>query len=176
MDKQKLALPKIEQIAFYTNDIDNAKLMYGQMYGVKDWKEDIVTARGRVWCPTGGEFGNGGYELGVVNVAHLCFNYDLGFELELIKYESGMNWHANGRRIGDIFPSHMAYHVEDMQKEVKRYEGAGLRVAQEVKTLSHTNEYLLTTGRKYHYVIFDSRNVLGFDLKLIKRIENGERS
>lgn len=160
-----MLLKKIEQIAFHTNDIDHTKDQYYPL-GIRKWESDIVTAKGTLHIS---EYGDTEIRE-ITNVARLEFNYDMEVELELIQYLAGDNWHSYQRRTG-TFQSHMSYHVEDMQFEVQRLKNAGLRVIQEVKTLSHTNPHLLQNGRKYHYVIFDSRDKLGFDLKLIKRIE-----
>lgn len=165
-----MLLKKIEQIAFSTCDIDYSKRQYEPL-GITQWESDIVTAKGTLH--TYSQYGEEGTRE-IINVARLEFNYDMEVELELIQYLAGDNWHNFQGRKG-MFQSHMSYHVEDMPSEVQRLKSAGLRVIQEVKTLSHTNPYLLKTGRKYHYVIFDSRNQLGFDLKLIKRIEKDDQ-
>ena len=45
----------------------------------------------------------------------------------------------------------------------------GIKVAQEVFTKSHTNP-VIAGKRKYNYVIFDTKEILGVDLKFIVRI------
>ena len=63
--------------------------------------------------------------------------------------------------------------AEEKLQEIKsKMLQLGYKVAQEVLTDSHTNEYLLQQKRKYHYVIFNTREEFGFDVKLIVRIEN----
>jgi hypothetical protein len=165
-------LPKFDQVAFYVPSIEDAKRNY-RILGCTEWTDDVVTAVGTV-----------GKEKDCTNVARLAFNYQLNTELELIRYSAGRNWHqeANGRpHVGEdgscaaAFMSHMSYHVENMYDEVSRLTKFGFKVVQDVKTISHTNQYLLSTGRKYNYVIFDTRAMLGFDLKLIKRLESKEQ-
>lgn len=157
--------PKFEQIAFYTPDMEAAKKQYA-LLGCKYWTEDIVTAKGQV-----------GQTKDVINVAHLAFNYDLGTELELIRYEAGINWHNIERRVeGDgncvaSFLSHMSYHVDDMAAEQSRLVKLGFRLIQYVQTISHTAQHLKENRRTYKYAIFDTRRALGFDIKLIERIE-----
>lgn len=165
---------KFEQVAMYVPHIDEAKHQYYKQFGITDWKEDTVTATG--WIGINNNDVRSKLCL-MTNVARLAFNYDLGFELELIHYVAGKNWHHERGRIdehGDCskaFASHMSYHVEDMEGAIVKFEKSGLKVIQNVTTISHTNPYLLEKKRKYNYAIFDSRELLGFDLKLIKRIE-----
>lgn len=166
---QKL-FPKFEQIAFYTPNIEASKDVYRYL-GCKTWMDDTVTARGRVGQREQKEPNT------IINVATLAFNYDLGIELELIKYNAGMNWHRKAGRIEDDghcsvpFLSHMAYHTEGMADEKKRLLNSGFHIVQDVRTISHTSVPLMESGRRYNYVIFATRDVLGFDVKVIERIE-----
>lgn len=68
------------------------------------------------------------------------------------------------------------YHMDKdtMDSEITRFQRAGLRIIQEMWTVSHTNLNLLKSGKKYRYVVFGSRDSLGFDLKLIQGIEKRE--
>ncbi len=65
----------------------------------------------------------------------------------------------------------MSYHVKDIAAEEIRLGAMGFHVAQRVETVHHTSPYLCKIGRKYKYTIFATRNLLGFDLKLIQRVE-----
>ncbi len=160
--------PKFDQIAFYVPDMDAAKKAYRAL-GCTDWTDDIVTAQGKIGIVKDSRK--------QVNVAHLAFNYQLGIELELIQYKAGNNWHQVGGRVDEVnhcshpFASHMSWHTEDIKVERSAFESKGLQVVQDVLTLSHTNPHLVANGRKYRYIIFDSRNLIGFDLKLIQRVE-----
>lgn len=166
----------IQQVAFYVPDMDRAKQAYRAL-GCKTWTDDIVTAQGKVHDGTFDDNGQIKWPKTIINVAHLAFNYELGTEIELIHYSAGANWHfAKGRIDADgqcsvPFASHMSYHVDDMPGEVLKFTRAGLRVIQDVRTVSHTNPYLVKNGRRYNYVVFDSRGILGFDVKLIKRLD-----
>jgi hypothetical protein len=68
--------------------------------------------------------------------------------------------------------SHVAWHVENADEVSHRLSERGFVVAQEVRTVKHTNPYLLERNRTYRYVIHEGRGQLGFDLKLIQRIES----
>jgi catechol 2,3-dioxygenase-like lactoylglutathione lyase family enzyme len=157
--------PKFEQVAFYVPDMEGAKARYRAL-GCREWVNDTVTAIGKVGVKEQREADT------TINVANLAFNYDLGTELELIQYVAGDNWHEHrGTDLTRPFLSHMSYHVEDMAGEQNRLERAGFKTIQNVRTISHTNEHLLNIRRKYQYVIFDTRDLLGFDVKLIRRLE-----
>lgn len=154
-------MKKMEQVAIATENPE--KLIEALITaGVtsENWVRDTVTAEGTVF----------GEE--TVNVANLYFNYDLGFELEILKYREGKNWHEKRKPVdGSNFLSHMGRHVDslEMARIKKDMELKGIGIAQEVYTLNHENP-AIKGKRKYHYVVFDSRGVLGFDLKLIERI------
>jgi hypothetical protein len=70
--------------------------------------------------------------------------------------------------------SHLGMHctAEELDAFRRKFADMGIRVAQEVFTESHTNPFLLEQKRKYQYVIFDTRDILGADLKFIVRREN----
>ncbi len=150
---------KIEQVAFATKDtkalIDIFKTM-----GLKDWADDEVKATGFVFGVAG------------ENKAELHFNYDFGFELEILNYLEGPNWHEKRNSANDpIFLSHLGLHVEkeELKKIANTMKTLGIGIAQEVYTDSHTNPAVKGIKR-FHYVVFDSQEKLGFDLKLIERI------
>lgn len=167
----------IEQIAYFVKggraELDAAKENFKAL-GCVNWTDDTVTAKGTVFgVPVKKSVGN------------LSFCYDIpGVELELLNYAEGKNWHQerlvemnNTEKAGvkvdfanNIFLSHMGYHVDDAVAEASRL---GYPIAQELFTQEHTNEYLTTgkgAGRKYHYIVFDTVKELGFDLKIIQRI------
>lgn len=165
------ALDRIEQVAMYVPDMDAAKASYARL-GMTTWHDDTVTGVARV---RSGRDRNDFSQR--ENKALLSFNYDLGIEFELIRYIDGDNWHQQAGRINRDgscerpFSSHMSYHVEDVDAARRVVAAAGFDVAQEVQTIGHTNPYLIEKGRKFHYVVFNSRHLLGWDIKLIKRIE-----
>ena len=156
---------KIEQIAFGCKNPEKVIQLLSAL-GLKNWICDVVIATGTI-------FGQPG-----TNKAHLYFNYDLGFELELLKYDNGLNWHEardSNCYEGEPFLSHLGYHVSEKElsnvKAIMKIQN--IPIIQEVFTNSHTNK-AIKGRRKYHYVIFDTRSLYGFDLKLIKRIVLGE--
>jgi len=96
----------------------------------------------------------------------------MGFEFEVLTYLDGDNWHQ--RRSADStfpFQSHMGLHATaEVIDQIKAdMADIGCGIAQEVYTTSHTNP-VIAGKRKYHYVVFDSKEKIGFDLKLIERI------
>lgn len=155
---------RIEQIAIGCKNPKEIMQNLREVLGIKDWINDQVIAKGSV-------FGENNYS----NCADLNFNYELGpFEFELLKYESGINWHSHPKQDGcdgETFLSHLGIHIDDPDEFNRITSNLSKRfeVAQDVTTTSHTNEEI-KDKRRYHYVIFDSRKALGFDLKLIQRL------
>lgn len=156
----------IEQVALKVPDLERAQSLFATVMGADVWHEDRVTATGTV-APCSGT---------VQSVAQLRFNYQVGpFELELLKYEDGPNWHEE--RTDAAIPyglSHMGLHVGpdvDLDGVVARMEAQGYAVAQRLRTRSHTNP-AISGKRWYSYVIFDTHGDLGFDLKLIQRLNS----
>ncbi len=163
---------KIEQIAIASKDPLALITALNAVFGLKEgsWVHDLVTAQGKVF----------GVE--AINVAQLHFNYDLGFELEVLRYEAGNNWHNQRNKHPNedqeedwLLPnvlSHIGFHVTEIEMVDWRNKmlRLGFNIAQDVTTISHTNP-AIAGKRKYRYVVFDSIDKLGFDLKLIQRID-----
>jgi len=157
---------KIEQIAIATDDVDGVMVELAKMdssfagcflggYDLTKWITDSVTTSGKVH----GDYGN--------TEADLYFHYESGIEFEILDYKSGPNWHKSAGRSG-TFMSHIGMHVDEMP------ENLPFEIIQDVRTVDHTNSKLLETGRRYHYRIYNTRGLFGFDLKLIMRIEKGD--
>jgi len=148
----------VDQVAIYSPNPEKLLNLLRDL-GCDEWFHDRVHAHGEVFESESG------------NVADLAFNYQLipGVEFEVLHYREGDNWiEANGvDHINGL--SHLGVHVEDLDGAVRFMEARGFKIAQEVKTESHTNPHI-ANSRRYEYVIFDSREHLGFDLKLIKRL------
>lgn len=156
---------KIEQIAIAPKNPELAKTLL-KMIGANSWITDTVKARGLVY----GEPGD--------NVANLHFNYDLGenLEFEILDYREGPNWVAEGEAFGSV--CHLGMHVtgEELGDWFEFFHQNNIGIAQQVETQEHTNDFLIETGRKYKYVIFDTRALIGVDLKFIVRVENANRT
>ncbi len=149
---------KIQQVALCPRDPAKAHALL-QKIGLTEWVRDQVVANGEVF----GEDGE--------NQANLSFNYEAfdGKELEVLEYVQGDNW-MSGRT---PTVSHLGMHCTEAELDEWKafFKAEGIEIAQEVFTQSHTNEFLVKNGRKYHYCIFDTREILGTDLKFIVRIE-----
>lgn len=159
---------KIEQIAISPKSPTHAKTLLKEL-GAEHWISDIVRARGEV-------FGDPSE-----NIAELQFNYQLAadgssLEFEILDYQSGDNWVEQSAGKGSVV-THLGMHVKD-EAELEEWRdffaARGIPVAQEVDTQEHRNDFLIETGRKYRYVIFDTREILGVDLKFILRREPGD--
>lgn len=148
----------IEQIAIVPKDPVAAKALLADI-GAVEWAEDHVVATGKV-------FGKEG-----TNEADLSFNYDIfgGKEFEVLNYTTGPNWMDAPTR-GRNSVSHLGMHcsAEELVKWRAFFTERGIHVAQEVFTDSHTNP-VIAGKRWYNYVIFDTKDILGVDLKFIVR-------
>jgi hypothetical protein len=149
---------KTDQIAYYCSNSRSEEFLKRSLgLADKEWIRDTVTGMSSVW---GGQPQK--------NIGELQFNYDLGIEVEILRYTSGPFWHESVNFSSEPFISHVGAHLEDGE-EFPAF--AGCRLAQETFTVSHTSEYLTTgaaAGRLYHYKIFELRR--GNYFKLIKRI------
>jgi hypothetical protein len=153
----------IEQIALCPPNPAKAKILLSEL-GLNEWVDDHVVADGRVFGQSGS------------NEADLAFNYqntregNKPLELEVLHYTTGPNWMA-GR---PPMVSHLGMHCtsEELEQFRRKFADMGIGIAQEVFTRTHTNPFLLEQKRKYQYVIFDTRDILGTDLKFIVRREN----
>ena len=152
----------IEQIAIAPRDPVKAKELLKAL-GAEQWAEDHVVAVGTV-------FGKP-----VQNGADLSFNYDLGAakEFEVLNYTTGDNWlaHQSDQEETNCV-SHLGMHctAEELTRWRAFFSDRGIRVAQEVLTRSHTNP-VIDGKRTYNYVIFDTKFILGVDLKFIVRMD-----
>lgn len=152
----------IEQVAIATKNPGALKQAL-RLIGLTEWATDQVVTDGEVFhrAVTGTK-------------AELNFNYQLGpFEFELLTYENDHdNWLGEHGQYTGL--SHLGLHVPDIDTACAKLLAAGYRVAQEVRTISHTNPHI-KDSRRYRYMILDTREQFGFDLKLIQRIMLPER-
>lgn len=147
---------KIEQIAIHPRNAEKAIALLSDM-GLSEWARDHVCAEGQVFGTAAG------------SEADLAFNYDAaagGLEFEVLDYTAGKYWmsrHGNST-------SHLGMHVsaEELVSWREFFSVRGINVAQEVNTFSHTNP-VIAGKRVYNYVIFDTRDILGVDIKFIVR-------
>lgn len=136
--------------------------------GMTDWAHDLVVAQGSV-----------GADAGQTNVGALAFNYQAGdigkpVEFEVLQYQAGENFVDRAKSITDsaAITTHFGMHVDEVQLSIVRriMSRYSIRTSQEVETVSHTNP-VIRDSRRYKYVIFATRDLLGIDLKFIVRKE-----
>lgn len=154
---------RIEQIALCPTNPTLARQLLADL-GLTEWFLDNVHATGVVRGASG------------ENHALLSFNYQAGtgmdkdaakpLELEVLHYTAGNNWMLKSPNT----VSHLGMHVSDEKLEEFRayFYSKGIGIAQEVDTLAHTNP-AIKDSRRYHYAIFDTKDILGVDLKFIVR-------
>lgn len=146
----------IEQVAICPIDT-TAAIELLEALGATEWAQDHVCAAGKVFDVDGS------------NEANLAFNYQLGVkEFEVLEYTTPNNWMNGIERHNSV--SHLGMHcTEEELAEFKQFFSArGITIAQEVHTQSHTNP-VIDGKRLYHYCIFNTKDILGTDLKFIVR-------
>lgn len=156
---------KLDQIAFYAHNDEEAQAIKNTLgLADKTWVED--TAIGTALFPFGGG-------TPAKCEAYLQFNYDLGMEVEILRFKGDFNWHAfwNEAQYYDNggFISHLGFHLEEGEPFPEHNEAP---LVQELWTNSHTNPYLVEKKRTYHYRIHDARKTHGAFLKYIRRVHN----
>lgn len=169
---------QIQQIALSIPDAQRAQDFLAKI-GLTEWFHDHVVARGYVFKDD--PYKGSNHEQ--VNEADLRFNYQAGngadegaskpLELEILDYRSGDNWISENTCQDDAHDnqvSHLGMHVsaEELVQWRDFFAAEGVQVAQEVNTESHTNP-VIKDSRRYNYVIFDTRGIIGVDLKFIVR-------
>jgi len=155
---------KLDQIAYYAHTEAQSNEIKKAM-GLLDaeWIED--TAQGSVGTMRWSGAWEEGYSKG-----HLRFNYDLGIELEILTYESGIHWHVDKPEFmeRETFLSHVGFHMDKGEEVPAHVKEAG-KLVQVMDTDKHTNAYIVQKERTYHYEIYSMP--YGPDLKYIWRIE-----
>lgn len=148
----------IEQVAIVPPNPEKA-IAFLKELGAVDWSKDHVCAAGKV-------FGEEG-----ANQADLAFNYDIlgcAKEFEVLNYTDGGNWMDKHGPSASHFGMHVS--ADELVLWREWFSARGIYVAQEVMTSSHTNP-VIAGKRTYNYVIFDTRNILGIDMKFIVRLD-----
>ena len=160
---------EFEQVAIATRSKDTQSRILGFLkhMGYEDQAHDRVIAKGTVRAAPS--------KLPVENRAHLGFVYGfIPHEFEVLHYVpgEGPHWLAsylphNG---APIF-SHVGAHVDDVDEATKTWVSQGFSIVQQVETVSHTNPFLIENGRTFRYAVVGTRQLLGFDIKFIQRLE-----
>ena len=152
---------QFQQIAINPPDPIAARKLLADM-GATEWAEDHVTAVGEV------------FDLPTVNEADLAFNYELfepaKGEFEILTYTKGESWiNTDGGRAGSV--THLGAHctAEELKRWRAFFAQRNIGIAQQVFTQSHNNP-AIAGKRWYNYVIFDTKAILGVDLKFIVRL------
>jgi hypothetical protein len=164
---------RVEQIALCADNSVRARNFLADL-GLSEWHHDTVVARGSVFT-----------EKDCENTAHLAFNYQAGngsdsgagkpLELEILDYVEGDNWMEVSRESGETGQfgavSHLGMHVteEELTGFDLVMQKHDIKIAQRVVTQSHTNP-VIKDSRRYKYVIYDTRFLIGVDLKFIVRL------
>lgn len=164
-----MGLLKIDQLAFAAySDEDEAAIKKQLRLTEANWVEDWVVASGYV---RGGR-APGAPRADSSNTAKLLFNYDLGLEVEILRYVSGPNY----LEAAGVKPCHLCHIGAHVEKGMEIPQGlkdftVGAPIIQQVETEQHTNPFLVETGRRYRYTIYDTQALFGTFFKVIERLE-----
>jgi hypothetical protein len=142
---------RIDQVSYYCATPKSADLLKEDIKIPDDrWIKDMVTATSRVAL--------NGIIKHDINVAELQFAYDLGMEIEIIRYISGPHWHQDNKNYNSSLPflSHIGAHLDDGENfpDMRHWQ-----LVQETVTASHTSKFLTDPvsagyGRRYHYRVY----------------------
>lgn len=105
------------------------------------------------------------------NEARLAFNYTAlthAQEFEVLHYLNTANWMEKHGPSASHFGMHVKAH--ELEEWKAFFADRNIKIAQEVRTMQHSNA-AISGKRWYHYCIFDTRAILGIDLKFIVRLE-----
>lgn len=150
------------QLAIYHPE-PNAAIRFLSGIGFNDWHRDSAKLKGLL--VTGGSMRQ--TEIS----AEMVFNYQIlnGRELEFVSYLN----HPHPRYGREVAPfiSHLSAYVEDVQKSAEDIESEfGMIPFHRFDTGNHTNPRV--AGKKFfREAIYQTRQKLGFDLKLIEKVE-----
>lgn len=156
---------KMDQIAYYCHDL-YAETLLKEFLGLEHapWILDRVEASSTIR----------NFITPIVNFAELQFNYDLGVEVEILRYvDDSPSWHEkNPLRNHKSFQSHIGVHLDD-DEAFPDHKVANYDLVQETFTYKHTSKYLTDPsspgfGRKFHYRIYEISP--GSYIKFIRRI------
>lgn len=149
---------QFHQVAIFTADRDAAVEKY-EALGYNNWVFDDADLLGVL----NGE--------PVITKARMAFNYDIfPGELEFLEYR-GPNRHSlEGRDGTQPFISHMSTYVEDVfAASMILYREAGILPYHKFVTANNTNP-AVAGKKRFVECIYDYRDVLGYDLKLIQKV------
>lgn len=149
---------KFHQVAIYSGDVFKSVDQWKSL-GYENWSYDEAILSGNEWGKLGSK------------QAVMAFNYDiLPNELEFVHY-SAPTRHLQDERDGNPpFLSHMSVMVEDVVWETLRiFNRYGISPYHRFTTREHTNP-AVKGKKRFKEAIYDMRDMIGFDLKLIQRV------
>ena len=169
---------RIEQIAFYSDTSKNTqelKKTICRTLGTEGaWSVDDVDCEGVLISPSNPNSVQRVFSLASEDylVQHirpalrLHYSYEVGtFEYEILESVEGVCCQS---RLEPFAVSHFGVHVASVGSEVLYFlDRQGILPLTLIKTLKHTNPAVGTNH--YWYAILATKNLLGFDLKLIER-------
>lgn len=169
--KNKSTWPEFHQVAIHVPE-DHHELAVNmlRMMGHLEWIEDEADLVGETWNPFTGEYVQSEIH------GHMSFNYSMlaGRELEIISYTGDSHHKLSGteERNPNGFISHMSVNSNDAERQsaaiIERFDG-DVRVVHRFETFNHRNP-AIAGKRRFKEVVLGTRNIIGFDVKIIERL------
>lgn len=155
---------KFHQVAMYCPDGVGEAVKSYRSIGYDEWSHDMASLRGLL--KVDGSWNE------IETTAQMAFNYQaLPMELEFLKYHGGQHRHRERERLSAIpFISHMSVHVASVKDQMELMKSVyGMEPYHVFVTDEHTNQ-AVRNHKRFIECIFDTRDVLGYDVKCIERI------
>lgn len=159
---------QFHQVAIFCPRGADAAVAHWEELGYDNWIEDNAELKGLLM-----NHHTGGYEE-TVTKARMLFNYDImPMELEFLEYYGPSRWQVEQNMGVDPFISHMSVYVDDVIAETQRLVGLlGKKPFHRFITQNHSNPGVVGKKR-FIESIFDTRDFLGYDTKLIQKVDWG---
>jgi hypothetical protein len=174
MLEQKATIGKLEyqfhQVAMYYPTFEQAIKAMSMWVGMgHEFAEDAATLRGAT--KTGVDADGWAEWKKSVTQAHMFFNYTImPMEFEVLHYSAGDHRYTQPGFGGDPFLSHFSVYTENLEREAGELAGVlGFGPYYKFTTEGHTNPRV--KGKKrFTETIFDTRSLIGADLKFIQKV------
>lgn len=173
MLEQKATVGKLEyqfhQVAMYYPTFEQAREAMAMWNGMgHEFAEDAATLRGVT--QTGEKDGWAEWTKSVTQ-AHMFFNYTvMPMEFEVLHYSAGDHRYSQPGFGGDPFLSHFSVYTENLEREAGELADVlGFGPYYRFTTEGHTNPRV--KGKKrFTETIFNTRSLIGADLKFIQKV------
>lgn len=159
----------IDQLSLAPNNPAAAKALLSEMDAqTTQWHHDLVRAHGHVHGFDATQLAEHSFHYGFSHDKRDPGHWPL--EVEVVQRVEGSDWlGANTPTVASIG---MRCSDEELTAWRLFFERRRIPVAQEFVTATHTNPALAKKGRRYRHVVFNTRAILGVDVKFTVRLNS----